>query len=197
MFREIFMDDCYRLRTVKTEPSAVLDIGANVGFFAVYARALFPYAEILCIEPTPETIGFLIQNTAWLNVKITHLALGNGAPLYPSTHVNGDGSNQCQQTGRGATVPTETLAQLLGRVNPKSVMVKMDCEGGEAYVLRNAADLAQFPKLLHWAMEFHTRMSGMSFQDAHSILLTADSRTTMGKVSGDVCLFWSNQERTQ
>ncbi len=47
----ILFDDCYRLSEVHGPVRNVLDIGANVGIFAITARHFFPRATIHCYEP--------------------------------------------------------------------------------------------------------------------------------------------------
>src|SRR5882672_6964366 len=50
-FHKIVLEDCYRLSDVKRPVRTVLDIGANIGLFALAARQQFPGALIHCYEP--------------------------------------------------------------------------------------------------------------------------------------------------
>jgi FkbM family methyltransferase len=45
-------------------PARVLDLGAYVGYAAVYLAHLFPGAEIVCVEPMPANFKLLTLNTA-------------------------------------------------------------------------------------------------------------------------------------
>ena len=45
-------------------PARVLDLGAYVGYAAVYLAHLFPAAEICCVEPSPANFNLLTLNTA-------------------------------------------------------------------------------------------------------------------------------------
>jgi hypothetical protein len=47
-----------------SRPLRVLDVGANVGMFAIYVKLIVPESEIHCFEPVPGTLPLLYQNTA-------------------------------------------------------------------------------------------------------------------------------------
>ena len=49
-FHRIVIEDCYRLSKIG-RARTVLDIGANIGLFAIAARHRFPRATIHCYEP--------------------------------------------------------------------------------------------------------------------------------------------------
>jgi hypothetical protein len=50
-FGKIVFEDCYRLAEISAPVETVLDIGANIGLFAIAARHHFPTATIHCYEP--------------------------------------------------------------------------------------------------------------------------------------------------
>lgn len=60
--REIFLHDEYRLESLRPAPTDILDIGANVGVFALRAAELFPGVRISAFEPSPRTYELLVQN---------------------------------------------------------------------------------------------------------------------------------------
>src|SRR5215218_7991115 len=58
-------------------PRTVVDVGANVGQFAVASAKLFPEAEVHSFEPIPECAAELRKNVARLgNVAVHPFALG-------------------------------------------------------------------------------------------------------------------------
>ena len=57
----------------------ILDIGANVGSFALWASLRWPGSTIHCFEPNPGTFAYLKRNTA-ANPRI-HI---NNAAIYPA-----------------------------------------------------------------------------------------------------------------
>ncbi len=61
-----------QLKYVKT----ILDIGANVGFFSIAARADYPSAKIHAYEPNRRSFAFLKSNTEQLGIDIYQEAVG-------------------------------------------------------------------------------------------------------------------------
>ena len=59
----IFVRECYRL-TGRRE-TVILDLGANVGFFALYAARKAPHAHIYSAEPVPSTFRRLLHHLEW------------------------------------------------------------------------------------------------------------------------------------
>lgn len=63
-FKEIFMDECYMVGLGLDVPhsSVVIDIGANAGFFTLFAASRFSDARILSFEPVPSNFRQLERN---------------------------------------------------------------------------------------------------------------------------------------
>lgn len=65
IFREIFEDRCYERHGVTIgDGDVVLDIGANVGVFALSLMERFDSLNIVCLEPAPLTRACLERNIA-------------------------------------------------------------------------------------------------------------------------------------
>ena len=62
--KEIFQDHEYSLPANHQcqHPMTIIDIGANVGVFAIYAKLLGENNIVHCFEPTPASIELLQQN---------------------------------------------------------------------------------------------------------------------------------------
>jgi hypothetical protein len=58
------------------ENLTILDVGANIGLFSLYAQD--SAKQIICLEPTPVTLNILEKLTAGVdNIKITPVALSD------------------------------------------------------------------------------------------------------------------------
>src|SRR6201996_829519 len=64
------MVDEYGLSRATGPIRTILDLGANVGFFALAARVHFPDAAIHAYEPNPRTLEFLRPNAAGCGVTV-------------------------------------------------------------------------------------------------------------------------------
>ncbi|MBC7489763.1 MAG: FkbM family methyltransferase [Glaciimonas sp.] len=80
LYDEIFIQEVYSSYGLKLNSgSCVLDIGANIGMFSLYAAQKFEKVRILCFEPAPHCLDRLRINLESLgdSVKIFPTALGD------------------------------------------------------------------------------------------------------------------------
>lgn len=195
IFKEILRDDCYRM--VETfrrgvRPQTILDIGANIGFFTLQARVLFPEAEIICVEPCPETFAALEQNTAHLRVWKKQMALGTGPTMKLCRDPHSDGSHRCvPDDGQpGDRVETIRLIELV-RACTSPYIMKFDCEGGEASLLTDPESGPCLVGAAHWALEYHPNLVGIRAEKFLAALRDLDQRAEGAPAIDDRWLFWS------
>jgi FkbM family methyltransferase len=116
----------------------VLDLGANVGFAALLFASRYPDADVVAVEPAPDTFARLVANVEPLrNVRALQLAVGSPGQIRlelatPSTERHaGDG---------GVLVERVSLDQLLERLGWSDLdLLKIDIEGDEFAVLEQDA----------------------------------------------------------
>jgi len=190
LFKEIVLNDDYKLRELAfrgAQPAVIYDIGANIGLAALQARMLFPRAEIICVEPCPETFAVLSQNTEHLRVWTKQAALAAGGPVRMVCDPLSDGGNRVEPGGH---IEAITLGQLvLGGLSP--YVIKLDCEGGEGSILVDDASRYALKHALHWAMEYHPPLTGISAEMYRTELELIDPRTTGRSTIDGRWLFWS------
>jgi FkbM family methyltransferase len=133
----------------------VLDVGANVGYYALTAAALVgPAGRVHAFEPTPAVAARLRENVAlndFDHVAVNQVAVTD-APGTLRFHLSADDSEAnslCAVEPGGATidVPATTLDDYaaghgLGRVD----FVKIDVEGAEVRALRGGRRLLSGPE---------------------------------------------------
>jgi FkbM family methyltransferase len=135
-------------------PGTIIDVGANVGQFAIAAARTFPGARIRSFEPHPDCVEQFKRNTRKLaNVSISPLALGDrrgttdfhlntlsySSSILPLADAHRDAFPQAQET-RCVSVPMSTLDDELGDIDlAPPVLLKLDVQGYEAPVLHGAA----------------------------------------------------------
>jgi FkbM family methyltransferase len=133
----------YDIPELKLDRPLVLDLGANVGAFAVWAARRWPGAHLYCYEPNPDNYVLLEKNTASLDgVERAPLAVldFNGEMFLR------DGKNNCgecsffdigEQADTGNWVRTVSAANL-----PPFDFMKIDTEGSELLILQNYQNLS-------------------------------------------------------
>jgi|DewCreStandDraft_4_1066084.scaffolds.fasta_scaffold01983_12 FkbM family methyltransferase len=142
------------------ENLAILDIGANVGAFAVWASLRWPGSRIACYEAHPGTFALLERNTRHLAGVVRH-----HAAVWPTEEERilcfgrypGDGEAGIVRVIEGmfARVPAEEgvfVPTVHPRTLPRADIVKLDVEGAEPEILEHL-DLAETSLLL---LEYHS-----------------------------------------
>lgn len=137
-------------------PHTVVDVGANVGQFAVSAGMQFPDAIIHCFEPIPECAGELRKNTAGLSeVTIYNAAVGsaNGTLSFNvNSHSHSSSALELASSHKEAfpaaevermiSVPVTTLDSALQDSELRSpCLIKLDVQGFEADVIAGAEEV--------------------------------------------------------
>jgi FkbM family methyltransferase len=142
--------------TVRT----IVDIGAHVGTFTIWAALRSPQARCLAVEPNPNTFALLVENLRdnGLQDRVTAINAAAGPR-------SGTGSLELMQHSLGTrlaragtgevSVYVQTLASLLVDARMDRVdLLKVDCEGME-YQLFGADSAAWLSVVGVLACEYH------------------------------------------
>jgi len=171
LFKEIVLDDCYLrgLDGFRSERPFIIDVGANIGFFSLYAASVYPNARIIAYEPMPPNFTLLEKNF-WRNESADltsvnkavgsvsgtlrlHYHLNRQYPTAPSLFKTNDASLTID-------VESNTLEEVLEQWNPGRVdLLKLDCEGAEFGILYESPYQC-FEHIDKIAMEVHPRDTG-------------------------------------
>jgi FkbM family methyltransferase len=145
--------------------TTILDCGANVGIFSVWAASQRPQARIVAVEPFPDTYTGLVanirQNHLDDRVRCVNMALAADSGER-QMRTDGDSPNRqvvlCQDDGPcDRTVPVSciSLAECLDRFGMATLdVLKMDIEGSEwAVLLSTPPDVLR--RIGHIQLEYH------------------------------------------
>lgn len=170
-FKSITMDDSY-LKCFRKEAFAhrqhmtVLDVGANLGFFSLYAKSKFPQARIYAFEPLDINYDYLMKNVE-ANPGIAEQVTCIKAALCSQTGTVTLTESRHDDFPTGASIlnsdpdGVEFSASAIGMADFYSqygvnevTLMKMDCEGGEFDILYNS-DPQLVQKIQNITMEAH------------------------------------------
>lgn len=143
----------------------VVDIGANIGMFALFAASISPNIQVYAFEPASDTFALLQRNVAankLTNVKCHKYAVTattGEAGLYLDSGSLGDsvirewvGNENVTGTER---VPCLSLDDLFVRTELlRCDFLKVDCEGSE-FDLFSSASAQTLAKISTIAVEYH------------------------------------------
>lgn len=130
------VEDYFRFLSFDSSPRLILDIGANIGAFALRAHNQWPNAWILCYEPMPPNVDQLKKNVSPDYGVVFPYAICRtsgvkeiyvGDMFVTSGFVKGP-----RQTSQKIAVQCMAAADL-----PAADLVKIDTEGSEVEILRD------------------------------------------------------------
>jgi len=132
----------YRLGTLwMPHAPVIVDIGAHIGIFTVYAKRVRPEARVIAVEPNKENLIWWRRSCKGLrDVECKHAALFYGdSPKYiVDPHAQ---MFVCSPKGYEATFPTCTLEELAAEFHFEEIhFLKLDCEGAEFNILEHGKD---------------------------------------------------------
>ena len=137
---------------------SVIDIGAHVGLFTIYASQFCKNGRIFCFEPIKENFELLKENVSINN--LSNIKLYNNAITdkndkikiylnddYSANSIYGDGENYEE-------VNTLSLSKILDENINEKICLKLDCEGAEYKIINNTPD-KYFEKISKICLEYH------------------------------------------
>jgi FkbM family methyltransferase len=130
--------------------SVIIDAGANIGAFSVFAATLAPHGSIYAFEPGPRAFELLRQNTAaYQNIYGYNCGLGNISKRHKLCLHSQDTVKSTYEDSRcrpiaqnqGAIIDSQviTLDEFVSRENITRLdFIKIDTEGYEAKIIEGA-----------------------------------------------------------
>jgi FkbM family methyltransferase len=166
---------------VNLRPRTILDIGANVGRFAITARALFPQAHIVAFEPLPECLAeaqrvmhgdsrFTPMNIA-LGVEYGQVTFERNNASPSSSFLKVTRAHTTAFPGTGRTTPIiVTVDSLDHAIEPLNLqlpmMVKIDVQGFEDQVLSGGEQTIAKASVVLVETSFETLYEGQALFEA-------------------------------
>lgn len=174
LYGEVVTVDVYRARSWKPAPDVVFDLGANIGIFTRFARKLFPHALIVAVEPDDANFEQLAQDVKGLpQIELVKKALGAGTIWRTRGAINGAheayvspglGYSLEELQSSPATyascpeIESCLLSDLVAEYvkSDASYAIKMDCEGGENWVVGHEPSMAAMREAAFISIELHS-----------------------------------------
>ena len=167
LFNEVIIDNVYNVSKENIKDKYIIDIGANMGMFSLFAATLGAKL-VLAVEPVSSTIDILeknIKKAGFNNIKI----FKNVVTDVPNNDIK---ISLYEESGHNGiynivdnyeTVKSMTLSELLSYTNGQDVYLKLDCEGAEYDIIMTAAkeDMDKIAAIgIEIHSEFHPKYKG-------------------------------------
>jgi FkbM family methyltransferase len=166
-FKEIFMDECYMTGLEKAVPEkpTILDIGANVGYFSLFALSRFSEARVFAFEPLPANFLLLKRQRSLNSGKLFSCVQKAVAAEKGSVTLSYDAKDSFSTSATlfapaaeqldEITVETTTLHDIFTDFGiERCDLLKMDCEGAE-YGILYGCPRENLQRISQIAMEVH------------------------------------------
>lgn len=173
LFEEVWVKGHYSIPEFSIgDGDVIVDVGAHVGTFTVWAASRNPKARVVAVEPSASTLKYLRRNVETnhlRNVTIVEAACGgsNGTvalmsrgPAACNTIYRTDNyASSFSPAGRAEMI---TLDKLFSDLSIEHCdLLKLDCEGAEYEILYSAGK-ETLDRVRRIAMEYHTGMNRYS-----------------------------------
>jgi FkbM family methyltransferase len=159
MYREVIEANQYHLSSERVKDRVVIDIGANIGAFSLYASVLGA-KKVISVEPISTSYSTFLKNIHKLQLKnITtykNLVAEQSNQFIPvSLNTNAGANSMYNVSENYEVVETITFDYILDSINSNDILLKLDCEGGEYDVIMNA-NAGNMERISEIMIEIHT-----------------------------------------
>ncbi len=179
VLNEVFKFREYRAadEIIRNALNPIIDVGAQAGFFVLYARSLNPTVPILAIEPARDNVAALGGNLkansiTGVEVIAGALAARSGQQklvIAQDNHNHYLATDQVAPDAETKLVTVYSLSDILQKYKVERVsLLKMDIEGGEYEVFSNLSQ-EDFDSLDNIIMEYHN-YNGHNYKELESEL---------------------------
>ncbi len=190
--RNIFQEHDYHVppQFLPSGSLNVVDIGANVGLFALYMKDLRNDCDVFCFEPVPQTVELLKRNTAHdSRIHVYPCALSNYAEmasLFLNPRNSGENSLKASSMSSFDTirVPVKDAASALHEAGLTYIdILKIDTEGSEVDILESLQVYLPYVGIL--MIEYHSEKDRRTIDErlnAHVLFDAKISKPQLGIV---------------
>jgi FkbM family methyltransferase len=147
IFREVFMEEVYRLPDPLRPSGVLVDLGANIGMASVWLAQHYDIARVVAVEPVPANAALLRKNldANAVSGRIARATVGprRGQVSFSTDQRPGEG-HVVEQGSSALTFDMITMEDVLDEVPRPVALLKMDIEGGEGPLINEGS-----PSWLH------------------------------------------------
>lgn len=188
MISEIFFSKRYNPAGFEIiEGDIVVDVGANIGVFSVYA-ATSKASKVISIEPEKENAEFVKKNMKINGFAKNHILLR--AALFDISGTASLITSDCNEghivkafDEEGEVIQTIDPNDLFATLNIERInFLKIDCEGAEGRIF-SAKNREWLNKIDKICMEYHDHVSILQHNEIETILINSGFQTIVKRDS--------------
>lgn len=159
MYREVIEANQYHLTPERVKDRIVVDVGANIGAFSLYAAALGA-KKVIAVEPISASYNTFLKNIHRMGLtNITtykKIVAERGNQFLPvSLNANAGANSMYNVSDNYEVVETITFDEIMDQIAGHDILLKLDCEGGEYDVIMNISS-KNMVRINEIMLEIHT-----------------------------------------
>lgn len=198
IFQSITVDQ-YHAKEFLKKDSVVIDAGANIGVFSVFAANMCPEGKVFVFEPSKKTYDILLQNIKnYPNIRSMNIALGDKQGSGKLILAESSGSNTLEDSemyknsegARKEDIEVTTIDDFVKQRGINRVdFIKMDTEGYEKKILKGAAEtIKKYSPVLSLSAYHHAEDKKMIPE--YILSLNRNYKCKLSRNTEDNLLFW-------
>lgn len=144
----------------------IIDIGANVGSFALWAIERWPGCHVHCFEPLPDNFELLQRNLRHATGRVTlnKIAIGDESLTRMFLGRNNCGEASLYDVGEQTDISVEVVTRSPA-ILPPAQIIKIDAEGAEVDILARMPAIEYDVVMLEYHGEARRRQVDALLQD--------------------------------
>ena len=161
----VLLDDEYQIGRLKERPKTVVDIGAIIGLFTLWAATSFRGATVHAYEPNSDLWSYTESNISQVGANLYREGVSNKSGR-GSVSCSGESRlGKCEIASTGGVAVT-AFREVVARMGGEIDLLKLDCEGAEWDILEDSESLRA---VKHVVMEYHLTGEGRSLEQLLAI----------------------------
>lgn len=148
--KEIYLQNEYSWN-IPGPVKVIVDLGAHIGDTTLFYHTQYPDAQIIALEPAPDSFAILQKNTSHIpNITAIQAAVGDTeglVRLYITKSSLGNSISERNTTVDHVDVPQHTIKTVLSEAGvAKADLIKFDIEGAEEQLFASMDDPRRFSR---------------------------------------------------
>ena len=164
----VWLIEEYKKENFEIKPNdVVIDVGAHIGLFTIYASQFCTNGKIYSFEPVPENYELLLENIKLNNldyVTTFNQAISNSnEPIKLFLNNDESGHSMFSKSSKSIIIDSISLQKFFDKNKiERCDFLKLDCEGAEYEIIKNLP-LEYFQKIDKLVIEYHMADSHPEF----------------------------------
>lgn len=195
----VWLIEEYKKENFEIKPNdIVIDVGAHIGLFTIYASQFCTKGKIYSFEPVTENYELLLENIKLNNLdyvtSFNQAVSNSNEPIKLFLNNDESGHSMFSKSSKSVIIDSISLQKFFDENQIKHCnFLKLDCEGAEYEIIKNLP-LEYFQKIDKLVIEYHMADSHPEFLiELKEILLRQNFEIETKKLFSDIGFLYAKK----